>query len=395
MRFHDRDQLVEIRLRSRRNSSRRGGGVPALRRHIQRRRISRSAPALPRRLLRFMSAQVIVDDQHIVDTPGGGASWQSSVARLRFDAVSARILCCVAIVFSLVTLSAGPLSTTRFPADSTGRIIVTVRLDGKAHAFVLDTATRHTTVSLAVATTLNRRIQESRPGVRPIDDVSLELLRMELPHQSLRVANEPILDEGVIGAELCKRFIVKVDFSARRITLWPPSENVKTRHAVVVPADFSNDVPVITAKVSAAGVAPSVATLAVGLAIAPGTVAFGYRYAADSGLLDTAPRRGSANRDPGHHEEGHRGHRAASTRAGAFPFTVCRRRRLGACPDGVLDRVRRAARPDCRRAVAGRGTLRRGLAVRQNRVVRPVEGTAHHRLAGSGTPSRLLTSNTS
>jgi len=205
--------------------------------------------------------------------------------------MSARILCCVAAVFSLVTLSAGPVSTTRFQFDSSGRILVTVRVDGKAHAFVMDTGTRHTTISTGVATTLNRRIQETRPGVRTIDDVSLELLGMVLPHQSLRLAKEQILDDGIVGAELCKRFIVKVDFRARRITLWPPSTAVTARHAVVVPADFANDVPVITATVSAAGMTPSVATLVVGLAVAPGTVSFGYRYAAESGLLD-APQGG-------------------------------------------------------------------------------------------------------
>ncbi len=145
--------------------------------------------------------------------------------------MSARILYCVATVSSLVALSAGPVSTTRFQFDSSGRILVPVRVDGKAHAFVMDTGTRYTTVSPAVATTLNRRIQEIRPGVRPIDDVSLELLGMVLPHQPLRVANEQILD-GIVGAELCKRFVVKVDFRARRITLWPPSATVKTRGAL-------------------------------------------------------------------------------------------------------------------------------------------------------------------
>jgi hypothetical protein len=185
----------------------------------------------------------------------------------------------------------GPISTTRFPLDSSGRIPVTVRIDGKAHAFVMDTSTRHTTVSQEVATALNRNIQEIRPGVRTIDNVSLRLLGMVLLHQPLRVANEPILVDGIVGADLCKRFIVKVDFRGRRITLWPPSEPVKTRNAVVVPADFSNDVPVIKATVSAVGITPSVATLAVGLAVINGTVSFGYRYAADSDLLD-APRDG-------------------------------------------------------------------------------------------------------
>ena len=72
----------------------------------------------------------------------------------------------------VVALSAGPVSTTRFQFDSSGRILVPVRINGKEHAFVLDTATRQTTVSAGVAATLNREIQESRPGVRKIDDGS-------------------------------------------------------------------------------------------------------------------------------------------------------------------------------------------------------------------------------
>ena len=203
--------------------------------------------------------------------------------------MSARILCCVAALCSVVALSAESVSTTRFQLDPAGRILVTVRVDGKAHAFVLDTGTRYTTVSPAVATALNRKIQEIRPGVRTIDDVSLELLGMVLPHQPLRLATEQILDDGIVGADLLKRFVVKVDFRARRITLWPPSAAVKTRDAVVVPADFANDVPVIRATVGAAGMTPSVATLVVGLAVAAGTISFGYRYAAESGLLDASP----------------------------------------------------------------------------------------------------------
>jgi Aspartyl protease len=198
------------------------------------------------------------------------------------------LLCCVAAILSVVALSAEPVTRTRFQYDPSGRILVPVRVDGKAHTFVMDTGTRHTTVSPAVATTLNRAIRESRPGVRTIDDVSLALLGMVLPHQTVRLAREQMSDEGIIGAELCKRFIVKVDFRARRITLWPPSAAVGTRHAVVVPADFSSDVPVITATVSGPGVTRSGATLGVGLAVAPGTVSFRYSYAAESGLLDAS-----------------------------------------------------------------------------------------------------------
>jgi len=185
--------------------------------------------------------------------------------------------------------SAEPVSTTRVQFDPAGRILVTVYVNDEAHCFVMDTGSRFTTVSAEVATTINRRIQEIHPGVRAVDDVSLRLLGMTLPHQPVRLATEPIPGDGIIGAELCHRFIVKVDFSAGRVTLWPPSAKVDIRHAVVVPADFSHDVPLIAARVSAAGVPESQAELVVSLAVAPRTVSFRYRYAAESGLLDASP----------------------------------------------------------------------------------------------------------
>ena len=165
---------------------------------------------------------------------------------------------------------------------------MTVRVGGKAHTFVFDTGTRHTTVSDAVARTLARPIRENRPGERAIDDVSLEVFGMMLPHQTLRLAPEQIPGDGILGADLCKRFIVRVNFRGRRIELWPLSTAIDTRHARVVPADFSHDVPLIAVTVRASGVNEAPATLVVGLAVPPGTVSFGYSYAADSGLLDAS-----------------------------------------------------------------------------------------------------------
>ena len=102
----------------------------------------------------------------------------------------------------LVTGRAERVSTTRFQLDSSGQILVKVRIDGKPHTFVMDTATRYSTVSAAVATALNRKIHESRPGVRTIDDVSFQLLGVVLPHQPLRLANEEMVEDGIVGAEL-------------------------------------------------------------------------------------------------------------------------------------------------------------------------------------------------
>ncbi|HEX5475222.1 MAG TPA: hypothetical protein VFX12_11215 [Vicinamibacterales bacterium] len=200
---------------------------------------------------------------------------------------NARLCFGAAAMSGFIAMSAAtPISTTRFHFDSAGCIVLPVRVDGTLRTFVMDTGARATIVSPALATTLTRRIRQDRHGVRVVDDVSLELLGVVLPHQALRLSNEPILGDGVVGAKICDRFVVEIDFRARRITLWARSVAVDTRHGVVVPADFSNEAPVIKASISAAGVKPSAATLIVGLL--PDTVSFTYRYAAEAGLLDAA-----------------------------------------------------------------------------------------------------------
>jgi hypothetical protein len=125
--------------------------------------------------------------------------------------------------------------------------------------------------------------------VRTIDGVSLEFLGVTALHQSLRIAGDETPHDGVLGGELCRRFLVTVDFRARRITLRPRSTAIDVRRAVAVPADFAHGVPVISATVSAPGAKPSDVSLVIGLAVPPRTVSFNYRYAAESGLLDTAP----------------------------------------------------------------------------------------------------------
>ena len=167
--------------------------------------------------------------------------------------------------------------------DPSGRIVLPVQVDGTPHTFVIDTSTR-STISSVVARALNRTSRPDRPGVRVIDDVSLELLGVLLPHQVLQLSAEQMLDDGIVGAALCNRFIVKVDFHARRITLWERSAAIDTRHAVITPADFSNEVPVIKANIRAVGMRPSAATLIVGLAVPPRTVSLSYGYAAENGL---------------------------------------------------------------------------------------------------------------
>ncbi|HEX7018726.1 MAG TPA: hypothetical protein VF159_01850 [Gemmatimonadaceae bacterium] len=179
------------------------------------------------------------------------------------------------------------VSTTAFQFDPSDRIVLPVQVDGAPHTFVLDTSTR-STISAGLARALNRPVRTNRHGERTVDDVSVELLGVSLPHQVLYVSNEPMSYDGVVGAELCSRFVVRVDLDARRIVLWERSVAIDARHAEILPADFSADVPVIKARIRAAGVNPADAALIVGLAEPPGTVSFTYRYAADAGLLDAS-----------------------------------------------------------------------------------------------------------
>lgn len=195
--------------------------------------------------------------------------------------------CALGMAAALGPCAAPSLSTTGFQFDPSGRIVLPVSVDGTSHTFVLDTSTR-STISSVVAGTLNRTVRAAGHGVRVLDDVSLELLGVVLPHQALRVSNEQLLHDGIVGAELCHRFVVGVDFRTRRLTLWERSATINTRRGVIVPADFANDVPVIKARVRAAGVKASAATLVVGLAEPPGTASFTYRYAAQAGLLEAS-----------------------------------------------------------------------------------------------------------
>jgi hypothetical protein len=207
-------------------------------------------------------------------------------------AISARIpsrFYSAASVAGFIALSAtAPISTTRFQFDAAGHVVLPVRVDGASRAFVMDTAARDTTINPAVAATLARQVRDDRHGIRVVDDVSLELLGVVLPHQVLQLSTAGDPADGVVGAELCNRFVVKVDFRGRRITLWERSSAIETPHAVVVPADFSNGVPIIKARVGAAHVKASPATLIVGLTALPGTVGFTYRYGVDAGFLDAS-----------------------------------------------------------------------------------------------------------
>jgi hypothetical protein len=188
----------------------------------------------------------------------------------------------------MVALAPRPIGTTRFQFDAAGRIVVTARLDGAPHPFILDTAAPSTSVSPAVAQTLHGRVRTERRAGHAIDDVSLEILGITLPHQTLQIPPDDLDVDGILGADVWKRFLVKVDFRGRRITVWQPSVDLKAGKAIVVPADFTNDVPVIAVRLAAAGVRERAATLIVGLAVPPQTATFTYRFAADAGLLDAA-----------------------------------------------------------------------------------------------------------
>lgn len=139
-----------------------------------------------------------------------------------------RVILFIAAAPALVAACAGPITTrpittTRFQFDPSDRIPVVVRIEGRAHPFVFDVGTRHTTVTSAVATTVNRPIRESRPGVRTIELGGITstgiVAAARLPREPERTGL--VLADGVVSARALTASWIVFDTPRSRIILGP------------------------------------------------------------------------------------------------------------------------------------------------------------------------------
>jgi hypothetical protein len=147
-----------------------------------------------------------------------------------------------------------------------------------------------------------------RQGSREFaDDVTLKVRTLTLEHQRVMVMpfdtyyqRGRSLD-GLLGYDLFSRFVVRIDFKGRSLTIWEPSAFRPPKAAVQVPVEFAGRLPVVPAVVRLARNQTLHARLMVDTG-ASQAVILRYPFANDHGLFDlgggdtTAPSLASGTR---------------------------------------------------------------------------------------------------
>jgi predicted aspartyl protease len=147
-------------------------------------------------------------------------------------------------IAALVSIPAAAPSFARIPFTWTpGQIEVAVRVNDAPATFLLDTASEFSVVSTRVAARLQLRL-EPLHGRDFADDVALAIGPVSLAHERVMVmpfdgyyARGRNID-GLIGHDLFARFVVAIDFTGHRLTLWEASAFKPPADAVIVPIEF-------------------------------------------------------------------------------------------------------------------------------------------------------------
>lgn len=147
-------------------------------------------------------------------------------------------------IAALVSIAAAAPSFARIPFTwAPGQIEVAVRVNDAPATFLLDTASEFSVVSTRLAARLQLRL-EPLHGRDFADDVALAIGPVSLAHERVMVmpfdgyyARGRNID-GLIGHDLFARFVVAIDFTGHRLTLWEPSTFKPPADAVVVAIEF-------------------------------------------------------------------------------------------------------------------------------------------------------------
>lgn len=147
-------------------------------------------------------------------------------------------------IAALVSIPAAAPSFVRIPFTWTpGQIEVAVRVNDTPATFLLDTASEFSVVSTRLAARLRLQLA-SLHGRDFADDVALAIGPVSLEHERVMVmpfdgyyARGRNID-GLLGHDLFARFVVAIDFSGHRLTLWEASAFKPPADAVVVPIEF-------------------------------------------------------------------------------------------------------------------------------------------------------------
>jgi hypothetical protein len=156
-----------------------------------------------------------------------------------------------------------------------------VRVNGsRPLTFMLDTGASHTIIGLTIAQSLGisiRPIGKVESGIGAdlpdafvaTDDVVLSLTGVEFPsHQLVAMPMENTEQcvhhvDGILGKDFFDRFVVVVDYPAKRIDLYDPQRYVYHGRGTSLPIEVNPDLTFVKATIKAAGRRPAVALLAV------------------------------------------------------------------------------------------------------------------------------------
>lgn len=159
--------------------------------------------------------------------------------------------------------------------------------------FTVDTAAEWSAVGPRLAALLNHPKDVVR-GREFVNDVGFGIGGVVLRHQRLALlsssdSSSPPVSDGVLGADLIGRFVPEIDFDARSLSFWTPSD-FRSRGYTAVPFDRQGWLAYINVSLRLPGEpSPLRARLALGTAVTT-DILLGYTFASDHGLLDRDPR---------------------------------------------------------------------------------------------------------
>ena len=197
------------------------------------------------------------------------------------------------LLLAAPAMCADPVTRVEFQWSPQGRIEISVQVDGVPGIFVVDTAAEWSAIGPRLAAALDHPKDLVR-GREFVNDVDIGLGGVVLRHQRLALvssddSSSALVPDGVIGADLIGRFVPEIDFDARRLSLWTPSE-FRSRGYIAVPLDREGWLAFINVSLRLPDEpAPIRARLALGSAVAS-DVLLGYTFAGDHGLLDRDQR---------------------------------------------------------------------------------------------------------
>jgi len=206
-------------------------------------------------------------------------------------------------IAALVSIPAAAPSFARIPFSWTpGQIEVAVRVNDVPATFLLDTASEFSVVSTRLAAQLQLRL-EPLHGRDFADDVALAIGPVSLEHERVMVMpfdgyySRGRNIDGLIGHDLFARFVVAIDYTGHRLTLWEASAFKSPADTIVVPIEFVGRVATVRSTIKLSDGRSLNARLVIDTGASQGVI-LRYPFAETNRLLDSDAVGSASSRKP-------------------------------------------------------------------------------------------------